>query len=127
MRAVDPVVVYRGFDVITLQLVETRLRLEGFEARRLGRVDPALLGAGGSAFEQAITVPEAQAEAASALIAELQATAADPATGAALEALAVSTPEVKVRPATDHRPLLGHFVVFAVVSALALSAIYLTR
>lgn len=127
MRAPESVVVYRGFDLITLQLVETRLRLEGFEPQRLGRVDPALLGAGGAAFEQAIAVPEAQAQAASALIAELQATAADPETDAELEALAVSTPEIRVHPATAHRPLSGHFLIFAVVSAVALTAIYLMR
>ena len=127
MRPSESVVVYRGFDKVTLELVENRLRLEGFSPQRLGRVEPALLGAGDAAFEQSIVVPHAQASAALSLIAELQADVADPEMGDVLEELALATPSVVVKPATAHKPFAQHFVVVMLVSAIVITLIYLTR
>lgn len=65
----DWVVVYRGFAVPTLDLVQAMLDAEGLEPRRLGKASPALLGVGNSAVEQLIEVPREHEQSALALIA----------------------------------------------------------
>jgi hypothetical protein len=65
----DWVVVYRGFAVPALDLVQAMLHAEGLEPRRLGNASPALLGVGNFAVEQLIEVPRKHEQAALALIA----------------------------------------------------------
>ena len=69
MRGDDWVVVYRGFALPALDLVEAMLQAEGLEPRRLGKASPSLLGVGDNAIEQLIEVPRAHEQAALALIA----------------------------------------------------------
>lgn len=64
----EPVVVYRSTDPVALDLVEDMLRVEGLSPQRLGRANPALLGAGAYAIEQLIAVPDRHADEARALI-----------------------------------------------------------
>lgn len=88
----QPVVVYRGTDVTTLDLLEGLLRVEGLQPTRLGRADPALLGAGIGVVEQRIAVPPAHAARAEALIAGACRPLRDVAADARLEALALREP-----------------------------------
>ncbi len=60
--------VYRGHDPASLDLVEGLLRSEGFEYRRLGRSNGALVGAGSSAIEQVIQVLDTEFDRARELI-----------------------------------------------------------
>jgi PleD family two-component response regulator len=88
----DWVVVYRGFAVPALDLVQAMLDAEGFEPRRLGRANPALLGVGNAAVEQLIEVRREHENAAVALItASLQASP-DAAQSEKLEQQALSAP-----------------------------------
>jgi hypothetical protein len=88
----DWVVVYRGFAVPTLDLVQTMLQAEGLEPRRLGKATPALLGVGSFAVEQLIEVPRQHEETARALIAASLQAPTDAAQSEELEAQALSMP-----------------------------------
>jgi hypothetical protein len=88
MTASDYVVVYRGFDPAGLDLVESMLRAEGLEPRRLGKAQAALLGIGNAALEQLIAVAPEHESAALALIAASQ-QASEPGQLEALEAQAL--------------------------------------
>lgn len=68
MGSDDYVIVYRGFDVTGLDMVESMLRAEGLEPQRLGKAQPALLGVGNAAVEQLIAVAPEHADAAISLI-----------------------------------------------------------
>ena len=63
------VVVYRGFDLSALDLVESMLQAEGITPRRQGKTVPSMLGLGNAALEQLIAVAPERAAEARALIA----------------------------------------------------------
>lgn len=67
------VAIMRSGDPIQTQMVVEALLDEGFDARAIGTQNAALLGAGQHIFEQRVEVPEPQAEAALALLADLEA------------------------------------------------------
>ena len=95
MTEEDYVVVYRGFDLAGLDLVESMLRAEGFEPRRLGKAQPALLGMGNATLEQLIAVAPEHEAAARALIAASQQAPSDPAQLKALEAQALDAAPIE--------------------------------
>ncbi len=64
-------VIYRSGDPMQAQMIAESLLEAGFDARLLGTRNAALLGVGQMLFEQRIEVPEAQAEAAAALVSSL--------------------------------------------------------
>jgi len=67
------VAIMRSGDPIQTQMAVEALIDEGFDARAIGTQNAALLGAGQHIFEQRVEVPEPQAEAALALLADLEA------------------------------------------------------
>lgn len=88
----DWAVVYRGFSVTVLELVQAMLHAEGLEPRRLGKANPALLGVGNFAVEQLIAVPREHEQEALALIAETLRASTDAAQAEELETQALSAP-----------------------------------
>lgn len=124
-------VVYRSMDVVALALIEDRLRLAGLEPYRLGRVEPALLGAGMAALEQLIAVPQAHASAARALIEQTEQLAQDPSQQAELEAEALDAipepgllgPHAAAHAQVDTRIVaaaLGLMILLLVLAAIAM-------
>ena len=67
------VAIMRSGDPIQTQMVVEALIDEGFDARAIGTQNAALLGAGQHIFEQRVEVPQPQAEAALAVIDDLEA------------------------------------------------------
>lgn len=120
MSAADFVVVYRGFETATLDLVEAMLRAEGLGPRRLGRANPALAGVGNSAVEQLIEVPREHEQPARALIAAVQEAPATPDQLADLEAQAMSA-EGREGDALDQTDTSGpdlRLMVLLVIAAI---------
>jgi hypothetical protein len=112
----DWVVVYRGYSVPALDLVQAMLHAEGFSPRRLGKASPALLGIGNSAVEQLIEVPRAHEQAALALIAASAQGSSDAAQAEELEEQALSAPPEPSSPAAQERggfspPMIALIVV----------------
>jgi hypothetical protein len=120
MRDDDWAVVYRGFAVPTLDLVQAMLDAEGLEPRRLGKANPALLGIGNSAVEQLIEVPREHEQAALALIADSLRGPADGAQSEELEKEALNAP---IEP--PHRTVLERGGFSAPTIALIVVAVIL--
>jgi hypothetical protein len=103
MGSGDWVVVYRGFEPAGLDLVESMLRVEGLEPRRLGQTSsPALLGVGEALVQQLVEVPREHVQAARALIAASNTLSPDAAVAEDLEAQALG--DSIEQPAHDDAP-----------------------
>jgi hypothetical protein len=101
MRGEDWVVVYRGFAVPALDLVEAMLQSEGLEPRRLGKASPSLLGVGDWAIEQLIEVPREHEQAALALVAASLQVSSDATQADDLETQALNAPREPPNDAAD--------------------------
>jgi hypothetical protein len=108
----DFVVVYRGFSLPALELVEAMLRAEGLAPRRRGKASPALLGMGDYSVEQLIEVPREHEPAARALIAS---SANAPAQTDELEAQALSARPAASGAMADERGGFDRTVIAAIV------------
>jgi hypothetical protein len=121
----DWAVVYRGFSVPALDIVQAMLQAEGLEPRRLGKASPAMLGAGNFAVEQLIEVPREHEQVALALIADALRGSTDAARSEELETQALSAPPASASPAVAGQGgfsarVIAVIVVVAVVLYLLL-------
>jgi len=119
------VVVYRGFAVPALDLVQAMLEAEGLEPRRLGKANPAMLGIGNSAVEQLIEVRREHEQAAVALIAASLQGSADAAQSEELEQQALNAP---MEPSNRGVPERGGFsaqMIALIVAAFVLLFLWL--
>lgn len=116
----DWVVVYRGFAVPALDLVQAMLHAEGLEPRRLGKASPALLGIGNFAVEQLIEVSREHEQAALALLAASVQGSTDTERSEELETQALNAPTDSPSPAVPERagftaPMIVLIVVVAIL------------
>lgn len=128
MAGDDWVVVYRGFAVSALDMVQTMLSAEGLEPRRLGNASPALMGVGDWAVEQLIEVPRGHEQAARALIAASPpASGEDPQQSADLEAEALSAGRAPANVAAQ--PERGGFsaLIIALIVAVTVVLFFVLR
>jgi hypothetical protein len=115
----DWVVVYRGFAVPMLDLVQGMLHAEGLEPRRLGTASPAQLGVGNFAVEQLIEVPRKHEQTALMLIAA--SASVDASQSDELEKQALNAPKEPPSPVGSGRSDLGaQVIVLTVVVAIIL-------